>query len=229
MTDTRPHPSAAPDIAAAIVGAAQLALAGYIARYGPTGPLPMHFAADGTVNRWGSRFEAVTVLVVLAALTFGIDAAFAIARRQTRDEGVIRSQAIGRGLFLFIMVSVSVLAGALGLGQMTHGGGRMADPRLFLALIWLVIAVTGAAMGKLGPNRFGGVRVYWTFHSRLAWDKANRLLGRIFFLGGLAGLLSLPFLAVRQSSVLLAAVTIAGAVLPIAESWRVWRTDPDRT
>jgi uncharacterized membrane protein len=225
------RPRAAPfDIAAAVIGALQLALAGYIARYGPQGRLPMHFSIDGAVNRWGSRYEVVAVLVFLAMLTLGLDLAFAMTLRRTRPTaGEARSLAVGRGLSLFILASVTVLMGALGLGKLTPDVDQIANMRLVLGAIWLVFAVTGGLIGKLGPNRFAGVRVYWTRHSRLAWDKANRLLGRIYFLGGLAGLACLPFLGARQNFTLLMAVTLGGGAIAIVESWRVWRTDPERT
>ena len=50
----------------------------------------------------------------------------------------------------------------------------------------------GALLGKAGPNPWVGLRVYWTRRSRLAWERANRMLGHIYFLGSLTGLALLP-------------------------------------
>jgi uncharacterized membrane protein len=73
------------------------------------------------------------------------------------------------------------------------------------------------------------LRVYWTTHSRLAWERAHRVLGRVLFWGGLVGLAAsfvMPWLA----SIALFVANIALAVaLALVESWRTWRNDPDRT
>jgi hypothetical protein len=47
---------------------ASLALAAYIWRFGPTGPIPMHFGWHGEVDRWGGRGEAALMLAGLTAL-----------------------------------------------------------------------------------------------------------------------------------------------------------------
>ena len=230
MTDIRHSPAHGFDFSAAIVAALQLALAGYIARYGPRGPIPMHFSIDGAVNRWGSRYEVVAVLVFLAALTVGLDIALAMTlKRKAPTVSETRTLTISRVLVLVIMASVTVLMAALGLGKLMPGAGQVANMRLVLVVIWLIFAVIGGVMGKLGPNRFAGVRTYWTLHSRLAWDKANRLLGRVYFFGGLAGLTCLPFLDARANFALLMVVTLGGAAVAIFESWRVWAGDPERT
>jgi uncharacterized membrane protein len=93
---------------------------------------------------------------------------------------------------------------------------------------WAILAILGAVVGKAGPNNVVGVRVFWTRHSRLAWDKANRLLGRLFFLGGLAGLAATPFLDPRANIALVLALALGGAAASIWEARRVWRADPER-
>jgi hypothetical protein len=61
-------------------------------------------------------------------------------------------------------------------------------PRGLFALLWIVIALKGAGIGKLTPGSGMGLRVSWTKQSRLAWDRGHRALGRILFWGGLIGL-----------------------------------------
>jgi len=129
-----------------------------------------------------------------------------------------------------------VAVGALVTGLLASlafaNGTGFGQQRLPLTIAWLMFVVVGALVGKAAPNAFIGVRVYWTLRSRLAWDKANRLLGRIFFFGGLIGLLAMPFIDLDHDFVLVMAwlliVVVGGGVLAIIESWRVWRTDPER-
>ena len=78
------------------------------------------------------------------------------------------------------------------------------------------------------PGGYLGLRVYWTTHSRLAWDRAHRVLGRVLFWGGLVGLAA-SFVMPWPASFALFFATVALAVsLALLESWRTWRDDPDR-
>ena len=100
--------------------------------------------------------------------------------------------------------------------------------RGLLVLMWATIALKGAGIGKLKPGSAAGIRVSWTLHSRAAWDRAHRALGRVLFWGGLIGLATClvvsPFLSIAMwFGTVALAVTAA-----LMESWRTWRLDPDR-
>jgi uncharacterized membrane protein len=97
------------------------------------------------------------------------------------------------------------------------------------AAMWVALALKGAAAGKFKPGGYLGLRVYWTTHSRMAWDRAHRVLGRVLFWGGLAGLAA-SFVMPWPASIALFVATVALAVsLALFESWRTWRDDPDRS
>jgi uncharacterized membrane protein len=97
------------------------------------------------------------------------------------------------------------------------------------ALMWTIIALKGAGIGKLKPGSAMGLCVSWTKQSRLAWDKGHRALGRVLFWGGLIGLAT-SLIVHPLVSVAMWFVTLAVAVtMGLFESWRTWRVDPDRT
>jgi uncharacterized membrane protein len=73
-----------------------------------------------------------------------------------------------------------------------------------------------------------GLRVYWTTHSRLAWERAHRVLGRVLFWGGLAGLAMSFVMPMFASLALLGATLTLAVLLALFESRRSWRDDPDR-
>lgn len=101
-------------------------------------------------------------------------------------------------------------------------------PRALVALMWAIIALKGAGIGKLKPGGPFGLRVSWTLQSRLAWDRAHRLLGRVLFFGGIVGLaasLVAPLLTSAVMWFLTVGLAVTGALL---ESRRTWRLDPDR-
>lgn len=96
------------------------------------------------------------------------------------------------------------------------------------ALLWLVLTIKGALVGKLKPNRVIGLRVRWTLESRLAWEKAHRTLGRALFWVGLAGLASSLSIPPAMSMALLIAAMASAVTLALIEARSAWRSDPAR-
>jgi len=123
---------------------------------------------------------------------------------------------------------VAVLSALIALRTYAPRAVPDGTPTVVAMLLSALIALKGAALGKLKPGGVLGLRLPWTCQSRLAWEMAHRLMGRILFFGGLICLLATPFVSfvtvfVGLGSLILISVT-SGAI----ESWQVWRNDPDR-
>lgn len=99
------------------------------------------------------------------------------------------------------------------------------DPRFALLLLWGLIALKGAAVGKLRPGGPLGLRVPWTLRSDLAWERAHRVLGRGLFFGSLVGILASPFVPWRLSATALAALIVTALATAVYESWRTCRCE----
>lgn len=217
------------DQTAVLLTVGMAALGVYVARYGAEGAIPMHFDIHGKADRWGDRTEAGWVLAGMGILTLATHAAitFAAARREL-DPAASKIVAGVRLMNLLIMAVLAAVILALGLGKIEDGHDPTPVIRLILGVSWLAIALSGGRLGKISPNRLVGVRVYWTFKSRLAWDRSNRLVGRLFFWGSLLGLATLPFLSAVGMVVTMLAVVLSATVLGLFEAWRAWKSDPER-
>ena len=101
-------------------------------------------------------------------------------------------------------------------------------PTLIAMLLATVIALKGALLGKLRPGGVLGLRLPWTRRSRLAWEKAHRLMGRILFFGGSITLVASPFVHYAVAFMAISGIVIVGVTAAAIESWRVWRNDPER-
>ncbi len=190
---------------------------------GPTELLPVHWNASGQADDWGPREVVGGVLVGLALLTLLLGGGMALAAGRTEDPARRRALRYAQLVMILSIPVVSLLAASASLSGTSDIGGALP-----VALMSLVILLIGAFLGRVGPNPFVGVRTPWAYKSRLSWERSNRLAGRLFFLIGLAGLLTAPF-APQPIGLyaILAAISLA-AVWAVIESWRVWRTDPDR-
>ena len=210
--------------AGAAAATAQIALALYVAQFGPTSPIPMHFDLAGEVDRWGTRGEAAFVIGLMAGLsmisTFGLEHLSLGRRTPVASPKVMSLTTI---VVVAVASGVSVLMAAVAFGLAAGGAALFGHLTISFALTGI-----GAYLGKVAPNPLIGVRTPWTFASRLAWDKSNRLMGRLFVWGGLAGIVAAPFAPQPAGLQMLAAGLLAAAGLAVFESWRVWRDDPDR-
>ncbi|MBU1538911.1 MAG: SdpI family protein [Alphaproteobacteria bacterium] len=190
---------------------------------GPTELLPIHYNAAGQADDWGTREVVGGVLVGLALLSLLLGGGMALAVDRADDPARRRALRYAQLVVVISIPLTSLLIASASLSGATDIGGALP-----VALISVGFLLIGAFLGRVGPNPFVGVKTPWAYKSRLAWERSNRLAGRLLFIIGLAGLLTAPF-APRPLGlyVLLVAVGVA-AVWSVIESWRVWRTDPDR-
>lgn len=210
------------DAASIAMVAAVVALALWVANHGPTGPIPVHYDLSGQADGWAPRSQVGWMLGGLAAVIGVAMAGLSLYARRAGDDARRRSLRMGQlvGLLSFAGVTGMVAAPLLSSGAPSPGAQMAAMAALFLAI--------GAFLGRVGPNVAVGVRTPWNYKSRLAWERSNRLAGRLFFLLGLAGLVASPVAPQPLGfTVLLVAVLLAAAA-SVFESWRVWRDDPDR-
>lgn len=207
-----------------VAGLAALAIGIQVA--GPTIPLPMHFDIHGQPDRWGDRSElagVIAFMAVMAAITAGPMSWYA---KRTPEAARRRGLEIGQMVSLLAIVGTSAFMVWMILGRgAAQPGVSMA---MTAALMSLLFAVMGAFMGRIAPNPVIGVRTPWNYKSRLAWDRSNRLAGRLFFWLGLVGLITAPFAPQPLGFSLLIAGVLIAAGWSVFESWRVWRADPDR-
>jgi len=207
-----------------VVGLIAVAIGVQIA--GPTGAIPMHFDIHGQPDRWGDRSELsglIGFMAFMAAITAGPMSWYA---KRTPDAARRRGLEIGQ------LVSLLAIVGTSGFMVWMILGRGASQPGLSMAmtaaLMSLLFAVLGAFMGRIAPNPVIGVRTPWNYKSRLAWDRSNRLAGRLLFWLGLLGLITAPVLPQPLGFSLLIAGVLIAAAWSVFESWRVWRADPDR-
>ena len=209
-----------------VAASGQGLLAAYVWRFGNPGPIPMHFGLDGTVDRYGDRTEAVMLIAGMMVMSLIVGLMLDASARMTEaDEARSRGLAIAKGLGVALPCLVSALMAGLALS---------ADPTQLMSghivsiVLFGLFAIVGAVMGKVPPNAFVGVRTAWSLSSRLAWDRSNRLAGRLFLGFGLIGMVASLALPQKLAMPILIGGVLIIAGLSIFESWRVWRSDPDR-
>jgi uncharacterized membrane protein len=223
------HRFAVLDVLTVVITALILAGAVWIAVRGPTGPLPMHFDINGRADRWGDRQELAGLIGFLGLMVAVVGGGMGIYAARSDDPARGRGLRVGQLLTLIVLgtlapvVSLQILWAAGQTGAVTFGGAVWP-----MALTGLVSVVIGTFLGRVPPNVAVGVRTPWSLKSRLAWDRSNRLMGRLLFWSGLATLIAAPVAPQPIGFwIALAALLLSGLAAGF-ESWRVWRADPER-
>ena len=214
------------DTAAAIVSLLILTGAAWIAIYGPETPIPVHFDASGQANRYGSRYELAAVLAGLALLNLLV--AWMTGRQAASVADPVRRKGLQRGHWLSVLIMGAVCAFIAWASLGPAAASGVSHPGVAMAFTAFILLVTGAVLGRVSPNPFIGVKTPWAYKSRLAWDRSNRLAGRLMFWLGALGLVASPFIAQPAGMIALIVGVLIAAVWSGYESWRVWRTDPER-
>jgi len=209
---------------AAAIG--QAALGVYVWTFGSTAQIPMHFDISGEVDRWGDRTEAALVIGGMAAVSLITGLLLeANARRPEADDARRRGLGIARSIAISAPCLVSAMMAGLALSQNPTALGGL---HFVLTAVCALMVVIGAIMGKVAPNAFVGVRTPWSLNSKLAWEKSNRLAGRLFFWFGLVGVFLAPTAPQPLGMQVFVGAVVAIATVTVFESWRVWRADPER-
>jgi uncharacterized membrane protein len=195
----------------------------WVMRAGPTAPMPYHYGFDGQADAWAGRAAVGAGLVGLGLLAGGLAGGMGLAALRAGSAARARALRSGQLMILLTFLTLTLFAGAVSVTGLTSLGG--VAPMAGLSLLFLIV---GSLAGRVGPNPVAGVRTPWSLKSRLAWDRSNRLAGRLFFVIGLAGLVAAPVAPQPLGYQLLMVAVVAAGFLAVVESWRVWRTDPDR-
>lgn len=190
---------------------------------GPTELMPVHWNINGDADGWAGRELVGLMIAGFGLLNLLMAGGLSLYAARAGDPARRRALRFGQLVVLLTMTGLTLFAGGSSLSGATTI--RPAVPMAGLSLIFILV---GAFLGRVGPNPIVGVRTPWTYKSRLAWDRANRLAGRLFFLIGLAGLVTAPWAVQPFALIALIVAVLVAAVWSVVESWRVWRTDPDR-
>lgn len=190
---------------------------------GPEALLPVHWGADGQADGWANRQAVGGALLALGLLTLLVAGGMGLAAQQAGEPARRRALSMTQVVALIALSGVGLFAATASLTGAADMGGAL--PMAGLSALFLLI---GAVLGRVGPNPFVGVRTPWAYKSKLAWERSNRLAGRLFFLLGLAGLAVAPLSPQPLGYQALIAGVLIAAAWSVFESWRVWRSDPDR-
>lgn len=194
-----------------------------LASVGVDARVPIHWGASGEVNGYGPAWLGFLVTPVITLGLVGLLAV--IPRIEPRRRNLERSAAAYRTL----ANTTLVLTLGLQIVLVLAGTGHALPVALVIgAGIGILFAVLGNVMATVRSNFMFGVRTPWTLTSELSWDRTHRLVGRLFFVGGLITFVSSFAGSPTLVLVVLLATVVGILAVGVVFSYRVWQSDPYR-
>jgi uncharacterized membrane protein len=215
-----------PVIVSLAIVLAMVAISAYgWARLPDDAQVPIHWGLDGSPDGYAPKPIALLIgpgLGLLLTVLFAV-----LPSVEPRRTNLERSVKAYRAAWLSALVLVLLIHAA---AVMTGLGIAVDIGRVVSAGAGVLFLAIGNWLPKTRSNFILGVRTPWTLTSERSWTVTHRLAGRGFVILGLV-LIALAALG-APGPVLLAVLFggLAGLVtVLVAVSYRVWRSDPDRT
>lgn len=216
-------PTSVVDLITVLISALMGAVGLVVFFAGPEALLPVHWGADGQADGWANRQAVGGALLGLGLLTLLVAGGMGLAAARATETARRRALRMTQVVALIALSGVGLFSATASLTGAADMGGAL--PMAGMSALFLMI---GALLGRVGPNPFVGVRTPWAYKSKLAWERSNRLAGRLLFLLGLAGIAIAPLAPQPLGYQALIAGVLIAAAWSVFESWRVWRSDPER-
>lgn len=187
-----------------------------------TGQFPVHWNAQGEVNRYAGKVETLlaaplTALFVAAILAF---APLLDQRKENlQQSSVFYLTAWVAGMMVMLLAHFYIVYAAV--------TGAAPDQKIMMAAVSLFFVLVGNFMAKSKSNWIAGIRTSWTLKSEHSWSVTNRFVGWCFVLTGLISLCVLWVSNPEVYYIVFFAGIISSIVLAPVVSYFAWRSDQE--
>lgn len=139
--------------------------------------VPLHWNSKGEVDKWGSKWELITILL-LPLLIYGLMVAIPVID----PKGKVQNMG---GKYFQLKFVLVLFTSALSLFLLYMIGHQQhASPNLVFSLAGILFAALGNYFQSIKPNYFIGIRTPWTLESEIVWKKTHKLGGILWVIGG---------------------------------------------
>ena len=185
--------------------------------------VPIHFDMAGHPNGWGSRVN-LFILPIVSVLTYLL-VQFLPMIDPKRMQNYTNSSMFFRLrlAIVFFVTLLSLLITRIAIADSV----TPAITRWIPTVIFLLLAIFGNLMINLKPNWFIGIRTPWTMSSDTVWRQTHRVVGRVWFYGGLICVALSLLIHGTWASKLMLTFLLATVVFAFVYSYWLYRKELD--
>ena len=195
--------------------------------------VPMHYNAEGAIDRWGSKYENLVfpAIILVFALFWNLLISHFEKKAQTAENSKQSAEANSNAkvtkiagicvTVLFTAMQSAFLINERKAASPTPGDG--ADMmKTVCVLIGAALIVLGNYMPKAKNNGAIGFRTKWSRYNDVTWAKTNRFGAIALIAAGLAAVVTAVFAKGPLALALTLAYLLAAAVVTLAYSHGVY-------
>ena len=188
--------------------------------------VPMHYNINGEVDRYGSKSELITLICFMLALNIGVYLLLSnLHRIDPRKKYTKENMPVVKRLAFILVFFLSALSCFI--TYMALDANSSFTGKFTMCITGLLFAALGNYMYNIKPNYFIGFRLPWTLENEENWKYTHRLVGRMWFAGGLLLTVLALFLPTKAGfsafMIIMAIITIA----PSVYSYRFYKQHRD--
>jgi len=174
-----------------------------------------HWNAAGEADSWSSKGEAILLLPLILLAVQWLCLFFTAKDPKNQEQSP-------KAFLIVIWVIPALSIVLMGFTYFVALGQAFSALRLMNLLFGLLFMVMGNYMPKFKQNYTMGIKIHWTLRSEENWNATHRFAGKVWFVCGLAILVS-TFLPGGASIAVLFLAILPAVALPILYSWRFHR------
>jgi uncharacterized membrane protein len=178
--------------------------------------VPVHYGLNGNIDRYGSKSEFMTTEWVLLGMTAFVYLLLKFISRIDPKKKVKYGEATFQKLGLGLVIFLSALN--ISIAFVTVHRGFQID-KLILPLIGLMFVFIGNIMNSIKPNYFAGFRTPWTLENEDNWRATHRLVGKMWFAGGIVITVATLLLPPKPATIVMLCLVAVMTIIPFVYSY----------
>lgn len=218
-----------------IVSIIPFVITGIVLRFLPD-TVPMHYNAEGVIDRWGSKYENLLFPVIILALTlfwqlfiWGFEKKAAKAKSEKEqmeaksNAKMLHIVAISMAV-MYCVMQCFFLYGAYVEANTAATHSVIDAGQISCILLGLSFVVLGNFMPKTRTNGVVGFRMVWSMYNDVTWAKTNRFSGGIMIIIGLLTIVSAIFLDSMLATGLMLLYLFIGLIVMLIYAYKIYKT-----
>ena len=168
--------------------------------------VPVHWNMQGIVDRYGSRYEYLLIVLLPLIIYYGMDFTKKI---DPKYENIKKKEDIYE--FFKVLMTLVFMAIAIVLYFMSFEIVKINSTLLIALIMGVMFIAVGNYMPKVPQNYYLGIKTPWALENEEVWRKTHRMGGHIFVLVGICSCIC----ALTSSSIGLGVVVAMTLVLVV--------------
>ena len=199
--------------------------------------VPMHYNAQGVIDRWGSKYENLLFPFIILALTFFWQLLIWFyvkksAKARTEKEQMealsnvkmLRIVAISMAL-MYTVMQCFFLYGAYVEANTDATHSVIDVAQISCILLGAMFVVLGNFMPKTRLNGVVGLRIVWSMHNDATWAKSNRFGGIALMIVGFMTIITAIFADSMLATGLMLVYLFVSVIVMLVYSYKVYKKE----